>query len=886
MLIPLEGTAQTVSLSGPSTVPAGGTATYDIKTYDSDGNAESDTVTVWVAALNEPGQCYENELFPAIMSPQSVETKNGSAQATLRIRRVNSEDCVGVSFVIVIDATRQDNDAYDQLVVTIGSSSNGDTSNGGTSNGGTSGGGTSGGGTSGSDTSGVGASQPLEPTVLSIVSGNNQSGLTGEALTDPLVVEVRDQYDDPMAGVTVTFTVRTGGGTLSATIGTTDANGQAQTTLTLGSELGTNTVEVRVEGVAETETFSAEAVLPPPVPTSLSIVSGDNQTGVIGAALANPFVVEVRDQRGDPMASATVTFAVTAGGGTLSAGTATTDANGRAESTLTLGADPGANTVTASVEGISQAETFSAEATTPPPTPTTLQTVSGGEQDESTVQTSMDPFVVEVIDQDGNPLEDVPVTFTILEPDGSMSTTTGTTDENGRAEITLPPGSDPGTYTVTASVEGIAETVTFTVVVPLEFDLTLPPGLNLIHIPLKVRTVDGMPANIKSVSDLYDALGGVNTFNWIITHDPQTQTWHGYFGDADQGSRADRALTEEVGILASVKTPISVQLSGDALGMDGTSVITLNRGLNLVGLPLQDSRIMRVSDLFELEGLGNNIAIIVVTDNGEFKAVGRADDDGDIAITGGSAFILIASEAATVPISGDGWDNTAAGAMAAPPLTRVGIQTEEITPVLTLSGSVVNGVSGINSADLRVTIKNASTGSEVATVIQDTDDTASQVGYRLTVVDIESGHVASIGDTLEISVSSPDVSIGSQPLRYTLTAEDVRRSRVELPALFLQEIPGETKLLRNYPNPFNPETWIPYRLAEEAFVTLTIYDSSGEIVRTLDVGHKPAAIYESRSQAAYWDGRNNLGESVASGMYFYTLTADDFSATRKMLILK
>ena len=102
----------------------------------------------------------------------------------------------------------------------------------------------------------------------------------------------------------------------------------------------------------------------------------------------------------------------------------------------------------------------------------------------------------------------------------------------------------------------------------------------------------------------------------------------------------------------------------------------------------------------------------------------------------------------------------------------------------------------------------------------------------------------------------------------------------------LRSLPAKTALFANYPNPFNPETWIPYRLAEDAFVTLTIYDSNGQVVRTLDLGHQTAAVYESRSKAVYWDGRNNLGESVASGLYFYTLTAGDFSATRKMLILK
>ncbi len=99
-------------------------------------------------------------------------------------------------------------------------------------------------------------------------------------------------------------------------------------------------------------------------------------------------------------------------------------------------------------------------------------------------------------------------------------------------------------------------------------------------------------------------------------------------------------------------------------------------------------------------------------------------------------------------------------------------------------------------------------------------------------------------------------------------------------------IPKETALLMNYPNPFNPETWIPYQLAEPSDVTLTIYAIDGTVVRTLVLGHQPIGIYQDKNRAAYWDGRNEVGESVASGVYFYTLTAGDFTATRKMLIRK
>ena len=98
--------------------------------------------------------------------------------------------------------------------------------------------------------------------------------------------------------------------------------------------------------------------------------------------------------------------------------------------------------------------------------------------------------------------------------------------------------------------------------------------------------------------------------------------------------------------------------------------------------------------------------------------------------------------------------------------------------------------------------------------------------------------------------------------------------------------PKETALLPNYPNPFNPETCIPYQLAEPAEVSISIHAADGQLVRTLKLGHQDVGVYESRSRAAYWNGRNAQSEPVASGVYFYTLKADDFSATRKMLIRK
>ena len=102
-----------------------------------------------------------------------------------------------------------------------------------------------------------------------------------------------------------------------------------------------------------------------------------------------------------------------------------------------------------------------------------------------------------------------------------------------------------------------------------------------------------------------------------------------------------------------------------------------------------------------------------------------------------------------------------------------------------------------------------------------------------------------------------------------------------------REAPKKTQLLSNYPNPFNPETWIPYKLSEPATVRIAIYSADGTLVRTLKLGHQPAGVYQEKNRAAYWGGKNELGEPVASGVYFYTLKVSGASiATRKMLIRK
>ena len=594
----------------------------------------------------------------------------------------------------------------------------------------------------------------------------------------------------------------------------------------------------------------------------------------------NVLVVEVRDSKGKPFAGVPVTFTVTSGGGTLSSRSATTNANGQAESQLTPG-DNEESTVTASVEGISQLVTFNVVSTPP--------------------ETNLIAIAGHITNADGTPAEaglDVTVTIgnhtgtAVSEPEGAHTiyvVTLGilaTSGDTVAVQVVRQMTGESTTQMVQLSSEQIiAQRATIDIQFAIkEYLLSVPSGISLIHVPLKVTAVDGGAKTIESVGGLYDALGGAANVSLLITYNPETQRWMSYLGDRDKGKpEKDKTLTDDLGIIASMKNEVSVRLIGLPLGTEGSSSITLHPGINLVGVPLMDARITRVSDLLALEGIAGNVTVIIALDGGRYKVVARAGDEGDVEIRGGSSFILTAREAATVDITGYGWVN-APGIAAVPPIALTGIQSEVATPILAVTGSIVPPglVGGASLPRLsQVTVKNLSTGKRDTVTVGE-----HGYNYQLTFVDIGSRGVAQIGDILEITAQSSDTSVGIQPARHVVTAEDVTRSVIQLDALLTYEIPTKTELLHNYPNPFNPETWIPYRLAADANVTLTIYDQHGGVVRKLDVGHRPAAVYERRDKAIYWDGKNEFGERVASGVYFYHLSAGDYSGTHKMVILK
>ncbi len=270
---------------------------------------------------------------------------------------------------------------------------------------------------------------------------------------------------------------------------------------------------------------------------------------------------------------------------------------------------------------------------------------------------------------------------------------------------------------------------------------------------------------------------------------------------------------------------------------------------------------------------GNRVTLNATSLAGETKG------DGTLAIL---TFDVVSAKASTLTLSEVHLVNSAGEK------TRPKVENAQITePALDALDADVNGDGSVDVQDLvMVQARLGQTGPNSADVngdgIVDIADLVLVAGAMRNGAAAPSLYSQFLGEFIVA-----DVKLWlSQAQRLDLTDPRVRRGVLFLEQLLAVLLPKETTLLPNYPNPFNPETWIPYRLAEDAFVTLTIYDSTGRVVRTLEVGHRVAAFYESRSKAIYWDGRNEFGEQVGSGVYFYHLSAGNYSATRKMLILK
>ena len=165
--------------------------------------------------------------------------------------------------------------------------------------------------------------------------------------------------------------------------------------------------------------------------------------------------------------------------------------------------------------------------------------------------------------------------------------------------------------------------------------------------------------------------------------------------------------------------------------------------------------------------------------------------------------------------------------------------------------------------------------------------TASVEGdyFAAATADLSRKSVVQAGDVIELRVIGPNGNAELQTLSVKVTPEHLANAVLSVRLDGIGR-PEQNLLLQNYPNPFNPETWIPYQLSEDSLVSISIYDTTGQVICTLSLGFQSAGFYNSQGRAAYWDGRNALGERVASGIYFYQLTTPSFQQTRRLVIVK
>ena len=372
--------------------------------------------------------------------------------------------------------------------------------------------------------------------------------------------------------------------------------------------------------------------------------------------------------------------------------------------------------------------------------------------------------------------------------------------------------SNDGAKTITVTAMDAADnsgmgTATVELANMLSYTSMIPVGQSLFHVPLEVEGLD-------SVGDLKAALG--DSVSIAAVYDPTLP-------DPWNSKSDDVAITADLGILLLTTAEITHTFKGQPWG-GGPSTIKLQAGSNFIGLPVDDPRIMNVSDIITVAA-GAIAGIGVLSDDG-FTTVGRAGDPGDGPVMGDAAYLVTATSTTTVPLLGEGWSYGMAGAA---PIALTGYSVDGQTAILDVSGAVVDEITGLARGGFRVKVKNLSTQASLSKVtsVETAVRSETREGYNMTFVDLKAGHAARIGDVLEISADSPSPLIGVKPVRHVVTADDVKSGILALENLIAYEIPAETELLRNYPNPFNPETWIPYRLAEDADVSLTIYDVNG-----------------------------------------------------------
>jgi hypothetical protein len=313
--------------------------------------------------------------------------------------------------------------------------------------------------------------------------------------------------------------------------------------------------------------------------------------------------------------------------------------------------------------------------------------------------------------------------------------------------------------------------------------------------------------------------------------------------------------------------------------------MSLSTGLNMISLPLKPQTSYNARSFAEML----SATVVIKLDEARQRFVGftlDAPDDG-FDIEGGKGYIVNVPEGKTIAFTGATWTNQ-------PPVESAPTLDADSAWAFVVSGTLSSPDDRPNFDGYTIQARNLRTGvvqtSEVMSLrgapVTKQPQTSEVLGYfAITSADLSRKSIIQTGDELEIIARDASGNIVSRIVR-TIDADNIGKAYLNIPLRLGDIIPSQTVLLQNYPNPFNPETWIPFHLAQDADVSVRIYDAGGRLVRTLALGHREAGIYVAKGKAVYWDGKSDSGEKVASGVYFYSIKAGDFSATRKLMVRK